>query len=708
MAVIGKIRKHSALLVVIIGVALAAFILGDFLKPGSGGNKKLLNIGVIDGQDIPGRDFSLKVEENLQMRRQNQQQNLTAQETFSVRQSIWDEMVSGIILGEQYEKLGIIVSVDELDDQIRGNEPHAYIVQNFTDPQTGAFDPQSVTSFLQNFNQVDPSVQERYLMLERMIKDDRQHTKYNNTISKGYYIPDAFAEEDYMIKNRKAKYHFVAPKYTTIADSSIVLTDSDYQKYYEEHKNNYTQEASVDIDYIVFEFKPSVEDRKNIDEEFNMLYEEMQQTDNVINFVNANSNQRYDSTWIKQGTLAVVIDSVVFDSPVGTVYGPYIENEVYHIIKLMDVQMRPDSMMASHILIAFEGSRGSEQSTTRSKEAAEALADSLRQVVQADPASFTNLAFQFSNDPSVQQNNGDLGWFIDGTMFFPFNQAVYDGNEGDIAIAETEFGFHVIKVGEKTEFLKKARVAMVNRAIEASDQTIQEIYMEASAFATKNNSLEKFENAVINEGLTKRTADKVEIMANNIPGVEYPRQIVHWAFKDDTEVGDISTVFEMGNADVVAVLKDKHEEGIATLEDIKETIEPLVIREKKAEILVNRLNEALSSGDNLAMLAVKFNTTVDTVDNTTFASYNIPKYGPEKDVIGTIFGMQAGEMSAPIQGSQGVFVVVVDKFIEPETKTEFAQQKSFLKNSMNSRISREVYNALKERTDIVDNRLYYY
>jgi len=315
-------------LVVIIGVALAAFILGDFLKPGQGGNKKLLNIGVIDGQDISGRDFSIKVEESLEMRRQNQQQNLTAQETFSVRQSIWDEMVSDIILGEQYDKLGVKVSVDELDDQIRGNEPHQYIVQNFTDPQTGTFDPQAVTNFLQNFNQVDASVQERYLMLENMIKEDRQRTKYNNLVSKGYYTPNAFAEEDYVIKNRKAKYHFVAPKYTSIPDSLIVLSDKDYQDYYEENKNNYKQEASVDIDYIIYEFKPSLDDRKNIDKEFGELYQEMQVTDNVINFVNANSDRRYDSTWINEGTFAVEIDSVVFNSPVGTVYGPYIENSV--------------------------------------------------------------------------------------------------------------------------------------------------------------------------------------------------------------------------------------------------------------------------------------------------------------------------------------------------------------------------------------------
>jgi len=707
MAVIGKIRKHSALLVIIIGVALAAFILGDFLKPGRGGSKKLLNIGVVDGQDIPGTEFNRKVDESLELRRQSMEQNITPQEAFSIRQGVWQEMVSKIIMEEQYDHLGVMVSVEELDDQIRGNDPHSYIVQNFTDPQTGQFNPQSVTQFLQNFSQVEASVQERYFMLERMIKEDRLRTKYNNLISKGYYIPDAFAEIDYEMKNKKAICHLVAPRYNTIPDTAVTVTESDYQKYYDEHKNEFEQEAMVDVDYVVFEITPSLEDRKNIDDDMNNIYEDFQTVENVQNFVNAVSDNRYDSSWVKEGVLPVSIDSVVFNSSIGTIYGPYIEEETYRIIKVMDIQMRPDSMQASHMLIAFEGSRSASQ-VARTKDEAKALADSLLEVTSRNSEQFTDLAVQFSEDPSVQNNDGDLGWFPDGMMVYPFNQAVLEGNEGDIVVVETDFGFHVIKVGEKTELLRKARVAMIDRAIEASSVTFQDTYLKASDFATQNNTLDKFEQAVVDQGLNKRSADKIDKMSNNIPGVEYPRQIVYWSFNDKTHIGDISPVLDMGNSYVVAVLKNRFEKGIAPLEEIKETIEPLVLREKKADLLVNQLNEAIASGDNMAIMAVKFDATVDTVKTLTFASFNIPQYGPEKDVIGKIFTMQPGEMSEPIRGEQAVYVVVLDEFVGPDVREDYSQQKNFLTNSMNSRAGREAYNALEKNANIEDNRIYYY
>ena len=172
MAVISKIRKQSTLLIIIIGVALASFILGDFLNPRKSKlAQQSVNIGVVDGVEITGKEFNNKVEENLEVQRQNSQsENVTSEQAFSIRQSVWDELVSGIIMGKQYDRLGLGVSVDELDDQIRGPEPHSYIMQNFRDPNTGTYDPQTVTNFLQNFNQLDPSIQQRYMMLEKMIR----------------------------------------------------------------------------------------------------------------------------------------------------------------------------------------------------------------------------------------------------------------------------------------------------------------------------------------------------------------------------------------------------------------------------------------------------------------------------------------------------------------------------------------------------------
>lgn len=709
MAVIGKIRKQSTLLIIIVGVALAAFVLGDFLGPKNRGSRGMMNIGVVDGQEITGIEFNQKVEESLEMRRQNPgSENITNEEAFSIRQSIWDDMVSDIILGAEYEKIGLGVSVDELDDQIRGSEPHMYIRQNFADPNTGEFNPQTVTQFLQNFNQLDPSVQQRYLFLENLIKDDRTRTKFNTLVGMGYYTPTALARMDYEDKNTRATIRIAGLKYTSIPDTAVSITEEDVRTYYNEHTEEYKQAASVDLDYVLYDVVPSAQDRKDLAAEIERIYRDFQTTQNIPSFVNTYSDGRYDSSWYGTGQLPLAIDSIMMNSPIGTFYGPYIENETYYIAKLVDIQMRPDSMRASHVLIAYQGAQGA-SNITRTKEQAEKRADSLLNVIQNNVDRFSFYAREFSDDPSAEQNAGDLDWFPDGRMVPAFNQAVLEGKVGDIVKAETSFGYHIIHITGKAEPTKKVRVAAIMRSIEPSKETYQSTFLAASDFATRNNTREKFDQAVVANGLNKRTADNQGKMSNSIPGVEYPRQILYWAFNEKTGEGDVSPVFDMGKSCVVAVLKKRYEEGTAPLESVRTRIEPLVRRDKKAELLIGQMKQAFSQPGGLEAIASRLNTTIDTLENINFGSFNLPAgYGPEKEVIGTIFSMNEGQISDPVKGSQGVYVFTVDKFEKPAPLTDFTQQKRTLLSSVKGRAGREVYNALQEAADIEDNRIMFY
>jgi peptidyl-prolyl cis-trans isomerase D len=678
MAAIGRIRKHSKLIMIIVGIALASFVLGDFINPKKYSRRQSSNIGIIDGTNIPGMEFNQKVEENMEIRRQNSgSQSITPSESFNIRQSVWQELVTDIIMGEQYDKLDVNVSLDELDDQIRGNDPHQYIVQNFKDPQTGQFNPATVTKFLQNFNNVDPQVQKRYILLEKMIKSDRLRTKYNNLIIKGYYTPTVFAKDDYSDKNRKAVVRIVGLKYSTIPDSAVTASESDYKNFYEKHKNEYEQDPMVDIDYVVFPITPSDIDREQIAKTVNDIYNQFQIAPDVANFVNAVSDNRYDSTWHKKGTLPVRIDSLMFTSTVGTFYGPYIEDDIYHMVKLVDVQMRPDSMKASHILITYQGARGAEN-VTRTKEDAQRLTDSIYAAVKATPSAFLQLTLKYSDDPSAKQNNGNLDWFPDGMMIYEFNQACLKGNVGDIVRAETPFGFHVIEITGKQESNEKVRIAMIDRSIVPSSETYQQTYLKANDFVTRNNSLDAFQKAVLDLGLDKRTSDKLTPLSNSIPGVDNPRQVVGWAFNGNTRKGDVSPVFDMGNSYVVAALKAEYTKGIAPLDVVRERIKPLVLREKKAEVLLGRLKDSYSPGENLIRLAQKFNTTVDTSIEITYGSFNIPGFGPDLEVIGKIFSMRPGEVSNPLKGNMAVYVIALDSFTEPPIQQDFRQQKEFL------------------------------
>ncbi|HOW24234.1 MAG TPA: SurA N-terminal domain-containing protein [Bacteroidales bacterium] len=711
MAVISKIRKQSTLLIIIIGVALASFILGDFLNPRKSKlAQQSVNIGVVDGVEITGKEFNNKVEENLEVQRQNSQsENVTSEQAFSIRQSVWDELVSGIIMGKQYDRLGLGVSVDELDDQIRGPEPHSYIMQNFRDPNTGTYDPQTVTNFLQNFNQLDPSIQQRYMMLEKMIKDDRARTKYNNLVGLGYYVPTVFAQKDYEEKNTRATVRITGLKYTSMPDTAVSLTEADYQKYYDEHRGEFKQEPSVDLDYVVFEVLPSMEDRKVQADEITKAYKDFQNALNIPSFVNSYSDVRYDSSWFGQGKLPVRIDSTMFNSPVGTFYPPYLENDTYYMARLMDVQMRSDSLRASHVLIAYQGAQGAAESITRTKEQADRKADSLMNVVKNAVERFSFYAREFSDDPSAEQNGGDLDWFADGAMVPAFNKAVLDGKVGDIVKAETPFGYHIIYITGKKDPVKKVRVALVTRKVEPSKETYQQVFLTASDFATRNNTREEFDRAVVDQGLNKRTADNQGIMSNSIPGIEFPRQILFWAFNEKTEEGNVSQVYDMGKSCVVALLKKRYEKGDATLEAVKTRIEPLVKREKKAEILIGRVQQAVNQSKDISTIARQLNAKVDTLQNINFGSTNLPAgYGPEKDVIGRIFAMNQGQTEGPIKGTQGVYVVTVDAFDKPAVLSDYSQQKKTLFNAVKGRAGRDAYSALLEHSDLEDNRIKFY
>lgn len=707
MALIGDIRKRSGLLIAIIGIALAAFVLGDLFS--SRPQQRSFNIGEVEGEEIPILAFNHRLEENLNIRRQNLgRENLTLPEQYNVRQSTWEEMTRDIILGKEYNTIGLNISTEELDDLVRGPNPHSFIRQSFTDPQTGVFDPSAVDNFLRNFNEVDPQMRQRYLLIEQAIKDDQLSTKHQDLISKAYYAPELLAKKDYMAKNRQANVLALALRYQTIPDEEVQVTDQEMRQFYDKNKFRYTQEEARSIDYVIFEIQPSEEDREKIAEEFDKLYAEFQQVRDVPLFVNAVSDSRYDSAWFKRGELPLSIDEQLFDAEVGTIVSPFIEDGRHIMAKLMEVDSRPDSLKASHILITYQGT-GLNQEITRSRDEAKSRADSLLNEINRNRRKFAEFALTLSDDPSAAQNEGDLGWFSDGSMVYPFNQAVIENRVGQIVQVETRFGFHIIEVTGKTQSIKKVRVAVVDRFIESSTRTVQETYVKASQFASTNQNVSAFEKAVVDEGLSKRSANDVKPMDNNIPGITAPRELIRWMYNSSTKVGDVSPAFDVDGTFVVATLKNIQKEGAMPFERAKGMIEPLVRREKKAEILVKRLEEAAKGSDDLHAIASKVDATAEPLENVIFNSVNLPNFGREPKVIGKIFAMEEGQISKPIAGDLAVYLIKVEGFILKEPEPEDLQGiQRVLTNNFRSRVTREAVKAIEDNADIQDNRMLFY
>lgn len=703
MAVIGKIRKRSGLLVVVIGVALAAFVLGDFAT--GGGGRPEMNVGTVDGEDINIQDFNRKYDQNVEAtRQQSQNERMTQDELFRLRDNTWNQMLEELIMGNEYEELGLTVTAEELFDQIQGSNPHPAVIQNFTNPETGQFDRELVLNYLQNLNEMPQASRDQWLVFERYVKEDRLRTKYQNLITKAHYLPTALAKQAYDSKNTKADVELLTVRYSTVADTLVEPTEADYKAFYEKRKNSYDRPAMRDIEFVSFEVKPSPKDNEDARNYVNSLKDEFTRTNKIASFVNANSDVRYDSTWKSSTEVPANIEAVMFENEPGFVYGPYFEQSAYKLARLVDVTERPDSLKASHILISYANAMRSEQSRTKAE--AQKLADSLLSLVQKDGKRMTELAITFSDDPSSQQNNGDLGWFKDGQMVPQFNQFVLNNKVGTVGMVETDFGFHIIDVTGKQEPVKKVRIALIIHEVTPSTETYQNVFAEASRFATNNKTREQFDEAIADQGLNKRLAPNLRSNSNRITGIENPRQIVRWAFEEDTKVDAVSTIFDLDNMYVIAVLTKATEKGIQSLEDIKEMIKPQVVNVKKGEYLAEKMN---ALGNDWTKIEAEMLTETQEIADLTFDSRSLQGFGQESRVIGTVFTMEKGEVSKPIIGNAGVFLVkVTDMKAATETDSYDRIQRDFSVAFSNSVRNNAAYRAIEKETDIEDNRLMFY
>jgi peptidyl-prolyl cis-trans isomerase D len=705
MAIIGKIRKHSGLVVIVVGVAIAAFVIGDFSKKSPRGVNE---IGEVNGQVIPIVDFNTKVDESIEMQKENSKSDkITDEETYNIRQTTWNAMTREILMGNEYELLGVTVTPEELFDQVQGKNPHRYILQYFKDPNTNLYDPALVLNYLKNLDKMEPKAKTQWLRFEKAIKDDRQQTKYSNLIAKGYYIPKAFAEMQYQNQVKSLTVRYVAPAFANIPDSTVKLTDADYENYYKKNQQFFFQDdAYRDVDYVVFEVVPSDIDRKKIAQDVANLYIDFQASNDIANFVNANSDKKYDSTFVKKGTLPGKMDSLAFASAPGTFFPPFEKDgNAWYMAKLLAVQERPDSVKASHILIAFEGTQlAQEQKITRTKDQAKKMADSIMLVVKKNPEKLVELAKSISDYPTAKEDGGDLKWLVDGDPgFTPFFDAALTMKSNDLKVVETGVGYSVFKVTDKTKPVKKVKMAVLQRNIEPSNQTYQDTYLKASSFAGQNKTAEMFEKAATAQKLNKRNAANIKEMDNQVAGLAPAREVVRWAYSENVKIGEVSPVFDLSGKYVVAILKGSTDKGLLPLDKVKSRIEPNVKNYLKIELLAAKMKKALTPGKDLYALAAEFGAKVDTT-NIAFSGYGRVAIANEGEVVGRLFTLKPGVVSGPLTGNYGAYFVIVDQVSEVPKKTDFNSEKSQLRSEFETRVTNTTFVTLQKDAKIVDNR----
>jgi len=697
MLTLQTLRNKAGLLVSItIGLALVAFILGDLVNPRKSmfaGNDK--NIAEVNGQEIPYTtyfDLQKQIEENYQANGAS----LDEQTRNMIANQSWDQIIREVVYQQEYKKIGlgifdqnhgiIGISSEELADITYGNNVDPQIQQIFRNQETGMFDKNLATNFLQNMDK-DPEKKKIWIGIEKQLIAGRIATKYTNLITKGIYTTSAEAKQIVAEKGHKAEIKYVSLSFYSIPDSTCKATDEQIKEYYNKNKEDFKQETSRDIEYVVFPINASQDDFMATQKFVTDLTTDFQSSDNDEMFVNSNSSVPFDNKFYKKGALPVNIDSLAFANGKGTLIGPYVESNYVKLSKVSRVEMLPDSVKARHILIT--------------KGDAMKVADSLKNLIEKG-ADFALLAMQYSEDTGSKIKGGDLGWFQEGAMVKPFNDSCFFGKVGKIYITPSQFGVHIIQVLERGKEMKKIQVATISAKIEASTKTRNIIFGEASAFASKISSPGAYKAEVeSNSKIDKRVAPGLKPSDRSIPGIESARQIVRWAYKSEKE--SVSDVFDCNSTFVVAYLKEIHEKGYASVEESKTQIEMAVIKENKAKKLIDQINGA-GSYASLEDLASKLtNVQVQTASTVTFSNPSVAGIGMEPKVAAVASVLESGKLSKPIEGNNGIYVIAVTSAIDtPESDVKTEQETN--SRMISSRVGYSIFNVLKEKADIEDNR----
>jgi len=702
MATLQKIRNRAGIAIAIfIGVALAAFILGDLFKSTSSLTRgKAMELAEVDGKVITYPEFQSKVSELEEIYKMNSgKTSLDAQTTEQIKEQTWQNLVRNLTMKDIYEELGIGVCSSELFDMVQGKNPHAIIQSIFRDPNTGTLNRGALIQFLK-YQQTNSAGKERsyWLFIENQIIEERSFSKYNNLLAKGIYVTSDEAKSDLKGRNHQANIQFVAKPFSSVPDTDVKATEEELKAYYEKNKENYKQENNRNIEYVSFPVVASKTDEDKLIKWSNDIKVEFATVEDPAAFVNINSDVPFDASFFKQGELSPELGAFAFAGKIGDIYGPYKDGKSWKLAKIQKFEELPDSVEARHILIRVNSQAELAKAT--------ATIDSIKNLIVVKGQKFEDVARAKSDDTGSANNGGSLGWMRRGMMVKPFEEAAFTAKVNDLQVVKTQFGLHLLQVINRGKTAPNVQLAVINRLIEPSSQTYQATYTAASKFASENQDAKKFNAAIVAQGLNKRIAN-VRENDKDIAGLENSRTLIRAAYKAKTGSLILSTegtpIFELGDQFVVATMTGEQVKGISTFSEVKPRIELEVKKEKKAQQLI----EKMSGKSDLAQLASTLGVTVGEAQNINFESSSIPGVGFEPAIAGAATALEANQVSKPVAGTSGVYVVKATS-VTIGTDQDIKADKKRLAASINYRANMVAFEALRENAKIVDKRSKFY
>lgn len=654
MAVLETIRvKFGIVISVLIAVALLSFIIDpSTLQSVSNSMSSKYDVGEIDGKSISYADFQAEVEKFTTLSEMNGNPVQGEEALAMVRQQAWKQFIDNYLFIPSAKAAGFNVGEEEMFQLMSGEMMSNVLMQVFQgnlnkdllvqlEAEVAADETGRMQMFWDN--------------LLDAVNKDQFYTKYQSLFAMSSFTNDLMLADQVKGNNNTFDVEFVMLPYGFAKDSTIVVSDKEIKAYYDAHKDMYKQNASRDIEYVVFEIVPSADDIAAANNAVANSYEAFAQTENMKSFLLSYSDRQYDNHWYKAGELNSVsknINDYVFGKD-ATVSEIFENGTTFQAVRVMESAMVPDSVYVKYVASNVE-------------DVDAALAEATAEWIPQIPG-FEAL---MTADKNAQMT-------INGMVF---------------------------QVLDKTAPVAKKRVAILEKTAQPSDATRSSFYAKANTLATKSaGKYEKFQTAVQEEGLYAHPFNKMPEGANRLGSVEHTKEVTRWAF--DAKVGEVSNIISIDNKYyVIAALKGVHKEGYTPVAEVATRIESVLYQEKLAEKKAAEVAEKIQGMTELEAVAEALGTTVSSKEDVTFASFT--SSGLDNKFIGAASVAEEGVLNGPVKGNTGVYVYKVTGRSEGAFFTEDDAKNRDMQ--MNYSALRMLLPVMMDAADVKDNTARFY
>ena len=701
MALIGTIRKNSWLLFVMIGLALAAFLIMDMVGQSSQMNVGNMSIGEINGEEVDYRQF---------MAHEEAVYAGGGADLYSRRNFLWNYYLNKSLFEAEAEANGIQVGKEELLNLEFGNNLSPVIQQRFANPQTGQVDFQQLNNIRQQIQSgaMPEETRRFWAWQEKEIITDRTQAKVQNLVAQAFYTPSWMVERLMADQNTTANVSYVKIPFNKANGSDIQVTSDQIMDYMKENKAQFfNEEESKVLEFMEISVQPTARDTMEVMDQIQDLKTQFATTENDTAFIQTNEGTFPPAYQYKENLPVAIADSA-FSKPIGSLIGPYMVGGNVSVTKIIDRQVIPDSVRSRHILFTAQNQQDMINGFRK--------ADSLKAIIESGEISFDSLARAHSMGPSAPQG-GELGYAAQGQMVQQFNDLIfYRAEVGKLYTIATQFGIHLVEVLDKKFMTNKegVQLATVSKSFVPSQRTQDSLYNVAQSFVSSSRTLDELRQALVDYPQYRlQEADPVQendFLFANFGGGTVSRDIIRWSFEENTSEGDLSSVvyiyqnpqFFYNDRYVIVGLSETQPEGFPDPESVRLSVEQRVLDRLRGEQIVEEITET-----DLNAIAEKYAVKVDTAFGVAFATDVIEGIGEEPALVAAIKNTMNNNLTPPIIGNTGVFVAM--PFSRQNVST--ANYTSVRQNSvsqMAQQVSGALISSLKEQAEIVDNRSDFY